>query len=298
EDADKTGVETLRKQYLCPHFRILVIGRANAGKTTILEKVCGVARGTKPIIYDKDGKELIASGTHLIPSIERGLHDIEHQITYNGSNFIFHDSQGFESGATEELVIAWEFIEKRSAETELKDQLHAIWYCIPMDSPRPILPTELEFFDKGTGKVPLVVVFTKFDGQMINEYVNLTDQNIEDKWGRARNNAEHTFQGVYLPRVLDAKYPPKAFVRLEDMDLPEKNCPELTQQTADAIDDESLHDLFVSTQKNNLNLCIKTALQRVRNESDLLWHEAFLIILSKFPHFWHKRQADICHTNG
>jgi len=56
-DADKMAdVAILRKQYLCPHFRILVIGRANAGKTTILEKVCGVARGTKPIIYDKDGK--------------------------------------------------------------------------------------------------------------------------------------------------------------------------------------------------------------------------------------------------
>ena len=25
-------------------------------------------------------------------------------------------------------------------------------YCIPMDSPRPILPAELEFFNKGTGK--------------------------------------------------------------------------------------------------------------------------------------------------
>ena len=25
-------------------------------------------------------------------------------------------------------------------------------YCIPMDSPRPLLPTELEFFNKGTGK--------------------------------------------------------------------------------------------------------------------------------------------------
>ena len=24
-------------------------------------------------------------------------------------------------------------------------------YCIPMDSPRPILPTELKFFNKGTG---------------------------------------------------------------------------------------------------------------------------------------------------
>ena len=59
---------------------------------------------------------------------QRGLHDIEHQITFDGCNFIFHDSQGFESGATDELEIVWDFIEKKSAETELKNQLHAIWY--------------------------------------------------------------------------------------------------------------------------------------------------------------------------
>ena len=50
-------ITMLREQYRCPHFRILVIGRANAGKTTILEKVCGVAKGTQPIIiHDKWGK--------------------------------------------------------------------------------------------------------------------------------------------------------------------------------------------------------------------------------------------------
>ena len=50
-------ITMLREQYRCPHFRILVIGRANAGKTTILEKVCGVEKGTKPIIiHDKKGK--------------------------------------------------------------------------------------------------------------------------------------------------------------------------------------------------------------------------------------------------
>ena len=50
-------ITMLREQYRCPHFRILVIGRANAGKTTILEKVCGVEKGTKPIIIlDKKGK--------------------------------------------------------------------------------------------------------------------------------------------------------------------------------------------------------------------------------------------------
>ena len=100
---------------------------------------------------------------------KRGFHHIEHQITYEGSNFIFHDSQGFESGAGEELEVVWDFIQKRSAAAEFEDQLHAIWYpcfcisdeitnldpnryCIPMDSPRPILPSELEFFDKGIGK--------------------------------------------------------------------------------------------------------------------------------------------------
>ena len=55
-DADEMHFQMLRKHYLCPHFRILVMGRANAGKTTILEKVCGVARATKTIIYDKDGE--------------------------------------------------------------------------------------------------------------------------------------------------------------------------------------------------------------------------------------------------
>ena len=55
---DAESIEMLKKRHKCPHFRILVIGRANAGKTTILEKVCGVARGTQPIIYDKRGIKL------------------------------------------------------------------------------------------------------------------------------------------------------------------------------------------------------------------------------------------------
>ena len=114
-------------------------------------------------------------------------------------------------------------------------------YCLPMDSPRPILPAELEFFNKGTGRgkslqnllsinpvhwlvnmsftVPLVVIFTKFDGQIASEYVNLANLKDEDKWERARKIAEITFQKVYLPKVLDVKYPPKAYVQLEGEDV-------------------------------------------------------------------------------
>ena len=46
-----------------------------------------------------------------------------------------------------------------------------------------------------------------------------------------------------------------------DLDLPENNCPELTEKTADAVTDTSIHELFVSTQLNNIDLCTKSALQ-------------------------------------
>ncbi|KAF8703648.1 hypothetical protein AX14_014171, partial [Amanita brunnescens Koide BX004] len=333
--AENTGtlalesIAVLKKE--CPHFRILIIGRANAGKTTILEKVCGVAQGTKPIILDKHGIKLkanikpkpkpkprhmlpssinqlfngksltysmsspAASVTHLTPSVERGIHDIEHQITYPGSNFIFHDSQGFEAGASKELEIVWKFIEKRSTAVEMKDWLHVIWYCIPMDSPRPLLSTELEFFNKGTGKVPLVVIFTKFDAQIIQESVKLNSwENYQDKWAKAREVADITFQSIYLARVLSTQHPPKAYVQLEDMHKNDTNCPELTQETANAIDDASLHELFVSTQTNNLDLCVKSALQHVlpKHNAKLDWMTVVYRIFTKFPHYWNNRMEE------
>ena len=57
-DTNEDNINMLKERFRCPRFRILVMGRANAGKTTILEKVCGVAKGTRPIIYDKHGKPI------------------------------------------------------------------------------------------------------------------------------------------------------------------------------------------------------------------------------------------------
>jgi septin family protein len=37
-------------------FRILVVGRANAGKTTLLQKVCNTTE--KPEIFDGEGKKV------------------------------------------------------------------------------------------------------------------------------------------------------------------------------------------------------------------------------------------------
>ena len=101
-----------------------------------------------------------------------------------------------------------------------------------MDSTRPILQAELEFFNKGTGKgnlssgptaisntstVPLVVVFTKFDGQIIQESLKLDDRDDMDdevKWEKAKFNAEITFKSVYHPKVFGTNCPPKEYVCL------------------------------------------------------------------------------------
>ena len=59
-----------------------------------------------------------------------------------------------------------------------------------------------------------MVVFTKFDSQIIQESEKLNDMDDEAKWDKAKENAEITFQRVYLPKVIDTKYPPKAHVCL------------------------------------------------------------------------------------
>ena len=51
----------------CPLFRILIIGKANAGKTTILRKVCNAKPDTKPIIYNAEGKEVRQESTMVCP---------------------------------------------------------------------------------------------------------------------------------------------------------------------------------------------------------------------------------------
>ena len=59
----------LRAKYT--HFRILVIGRANAGKTTLLKRVCNTTE--EPSIYDK-GKNLVSYPTYRDIPLSSFLH--------------------------------------------------------------------------------------------------------------------------------------------------------------------------------------------------------------------------------
>ena len=49
------------------------------------------------------------------------------------------------------------------------------------------------------------------------------------------------------------------------MDKEENQCSELSKKTADILDNNILVNLFVSTQKNNLDLCIERSIKLVFN---------------------------------
>ena len=141
----------LRAKYT--HFRILVIGRANAGKTTLLQRVCNTTED--PCIYDDD-KNLVSvhrpkddfrfwkfqlawtylGGTSFCidicycvdPTYQRGIHDINRPFAFKSNpGFIFHDSPGFETGDAKQLQEVLSFMEKKANATDVGDQLHAIW---------------------------------------------------------------------------------------------------------------------------------------------------------------------------
>ncbi len=60
---------------------------------------------------------------------QRGEHDIHHELVFsNHTGYVFHDSRGIESGATEEVHILKEFIQNKASASQLRSRLHGIWF--------------------------------------------------------------------------------------------------------------------------------------------------------------------------
>ncbi|KAF5378748.1 hypothetical protein D9615_007008 [Tricholomella constricta] len=246
-------------------FRILIIGRANAGKTTILQKVCKT--NELPEVFDYAGYEVDQAGI-LDPSARRGMHDINHRLVFKSNPaFVFHDSRGFESGGVDELEAVKEFIAERAKHEELGDQLHAIWYCLPMDNSRPITRAEEIFFNEvGTGRVPVILIFTKFDGFVKSKFAEILDQ-VSD-WSQAPaialKEAIADFEKLQPSlAIYKYKYPPKKHVRLQDMDQPEASCQELIEQTSAALDNRALAQILIATQQNSAILSTAWAMGKL-----------------------------------
>ncbi|KAF8433947.1 hypothetical protein L210DRAFT_3454449 [Boletus edulis BED1] len=257
--------ENIREKF--GRFRILIVGRANAGKTTILQKICNTTEN--PEIYDGDGNKIDPS--RIEGSMGRGIHDVENELIFRSNDkFVFHDSQGFEAGSKVEFERTKKFIADRANTTYLKKRLDAIWYCIPMDKiDRAIQRSEEIFFGEcDPNNVPVVVLFTKFDALQAKAVLKLAPSDrrlpLQEKLSKLPPLMEEIFNSADVwGRLAKMAYPPKCSVRLENIHKGNEGHNILVENTAAVLSNEVLQMLFVSAQETNIGLCVKYAAERV-----------------------------------
>ncbi|KAI6155976.1 hypothetical protein BKA82DRAFT_4084406 [Pisolithus tinctorius] len=262
-------------------FRVLIIGRANAGKTSILQRVCETTESPK--IYRVSGGR--REEVHLDPTIERGNHDIEDELIFtNHEGYIFHDSCGFEAGNEDELRAVQDFVHRKVTERRLRDRLHAIWYCIPMESARPGL--DMKFFDAvcSDKNVPVIAVFTKYDQFKLDIQMDLEDEsegNATPTLEDINEEAEKIFQDEYW-NVIKGSSP--KYVRLENMHEAGASCSALIIETANALHEDVLRHMLVAVQRENLMISVEMAVKRTSFESD--GRSIVESCVGYFPHLW------------
>ncbi|KIK16912.1 hypothetical protein PISMIDRAFT_112405 [Pisolithus microcarpus 441] len=248
-------------------FRVLIIGRANAGKTTILRRVCNTVEN--PEIFDGNGRKVCVVIEVGAEYFQRGHHNIEDELVFrSNAGFVFHDSSGFEAGSVEQFDKVKRFVIDHAAARFLRDRIHAIWYCIPMtECERTVTAAERKFFNEcDTGHVPVVVLLTKadyFDFLAIDE---LLDEGLELEEAE-RRATEREFQllekwQAHIKHNLDqCKFPPKFYLPLTKMHEESTDCAALIQCTASALNEEGLERLLLSTQQSSIALCIEYAMK-------------------------------------
>ncbi|KAI6110659.1 hypothetical protein EV401DRAFT_297308 [Pisolithus croceorrhizus] len=249
-----------------PRFRILVMGRANAGKTTILQRVCNTT--DRPEIFDGEGRKVDA--TKVQGSLTRGLHNIEAELVFRSNpRFVFHDSRGFEAGSEEQFDTMKKFVADRAETTELDKRIHAIWFCIPLtESHRLVLAAEKKFFEEcDTGHVPVIVLLTKADTLTLDAVQELMSKglNVDDAMKSAGDVEKGILDNCVL-RVKDwlkqLKFPPHDYLSLSGMEQEGAECTPLLTCTANALEEEGLQQLLISTQQSNLELCMRFAIMK------------------------------------
>ncbi|KIM56548.1 hypothetical protein SCLCIDRAFT_132244 [Scleroderma citrinum Foug A] len=261
-------------------FRILIMGRANAGKTTILQCVCATTE--RPKIFDGNGKKN-PSLVILADISQRGEHSIENELIFRSNpGFIFHDSCGFEAGSVDEFNKMRDFVLDRATTSRLKKRIHAIWqvhfvYCIPVtDYNRPIVAAERKFFQECDTKkgisscfyilVPVLVLLTKLDTLESNAYNELKNKGCSKERARELRSecAQQMLERLQVQIASElgkTQFPPKNYVQLANMHENGADCGPLLEMTATALDEVALQLLLVSTQQTNLHLCIEWAVK-------------------------------------
>ncbi|KAJ7033919.1 hypothetical protein C8F04DRAFT_605349 [Mycena alexandri] len=240
-----------------PRFRILIVGRTNAGKSTLVKRICNSSENPRVLTARGEMVDMTDGAFERVPP------DIENQLVFRSNpRMIFHVSCGFESGSGEEMDKVKDFIAKHAASSFPAERLHVIWYCMPTDTNRPFLKAEEKFFNNDiAGKVPVLMVFTKLDALGTQAFVHLMRQGVDLKRAREGTAAmAHQILATHFQEPLETtKSPPTDYVRLDDLRKDDADCTELVQRTAKALTSDAVRLLFVSSQQHSLDVCIQHA---------------------------------------
>ncbi|KAI6138659.1 hypothetical protein BKA82DRAFT_293181 [Pisolithus tinctorius] len=249
-----------------PRFRILVMGRANAGKRTILQRVCNTT--DQPEIFYGKGKKVDTRA--VWGSLGRGYHDIEDELVFKSNpHFVFHDSCGFEAESEAEFDHMKKFVTDRAKATKLERRIHAIWYCIPLnESHRMVMAAERKFFNEcDSGHVPVIVLLTKADTLNLDAVQELMRRGLTvDDAMKEAPEVEKQLQKGCLEKIKgwlnELQFPPQNYLMLTGMEQESADCEELLKCTANALTEEGLQGLLISSQQSNLGLCMEFAIMK------------------------------------
>ncbi|KAF7292616.1 hypothetical protein MIND_01159500 [Mycena indigotica] len=240
-------------------FRILVTGRLGAGKTTLLSRIC-------------------------LRPYEQRSEEIEEELSH--TSFIFHDSVGFESAGDSKINLVKAFIADRAKATSLSSRLHAIWYCIRTDTHMHFSPGDMQFFGSNiAGDVPIIVVFTRFDGLESMAYAKL-----RDTFGRAESKAKRfdraleLLQSRYILPLRAMRYPPAECVRMDNLTTETPTYADLIRVTLTLLSGDILRPILISVQQLNVDLCMERAIVQCQDTQNL--PSLLPAIMSCYPHIW------------
>ncbi|KAG6915006.1 hypothetical protein DXG01_013932 [Tephrocybe rancida] len=170
-----TVEETLAR---CPRFRILVVGNSGVGKSSLISKIFNVRREVNlpPGSFSKT-----TYGEQDIDIADDRAGDLDLDRGYISDDnpcIILHDSKGLEPGRTDNWDIVKEFICQRCKKGSIENQLHAIWLCVetPRAGHRLMQTADEDLLKLAISlKVPVIVVFTKYD-LLVNQYYSSMDK--------------------------------------------------------------------------------------------------------------------------
>jgi len=203
----------------CPRFRVLACGRSGAGKTSLIKQAFGIST---------------LEASHQIP----GISDIRAELSTNNDHYVLHDSQGFERGEVRNFDVVKRFVEERTKMPHIKDQLHAIWYCIKI--PRTggrVFEVGDEKFLKLDFKVPVIIVFTQYDLLYNQTEYSMNPAHLEGKKDyEIRSITEEETKKIFQKSCLDplARVNPKLrWVKVSSHERYKTTYAELIKTTSD-----------------------------------------------------------------